>query len=142
MMINLDWKDAYDIGVDFIDQEHKTILSIMRNIRDSIINGNFDECSTLSDSLIEEAGNHFRHEERFLEHVKFPGLKEHKEYHRELLAQAKQVKEICEGAEKDHNLAECCDAMEGFLIDDVLNGDLQFVSFLEYEGHIKRKCYL
>jgi hemerythrin-like metal-binding protein len=140
-MINLDWNDAYEIGIDFIDQEHQAILSIMRNIRDSILNGNLDACATLSDSLIKEAGNHFSHEERFLERVKFPGLKEHKKYHGDLLAQAEQVKKICEGTIKDHKLAECFDAMEEFLIDDIINGDLQFVSFLEYEGHIKRKFY-
>lgn len=138
-MVDLDWNEVYEIGVDFIDLEHKKILAIMRNIRDSIIDEKLEECSRLSESLIKEAENHFMHEEGFLEKVKFPGLKEHKKYHEELLIQAKRVKEVCEGVDKDHNLVECFNAMEEFLIDDILNGDLQFVSFLEYEGLIKRK---
>lgn len=111
----------------------------MRSLRDAIVNDNLEECSSLSDSMIYEAENHFIHEEAFLEKVEFPGLTKHKKYHEELLMQAKQVKEICEGVDKDRDLMGCFDAMEKFLIDDILNGDLQFVSFLEYTGHIKRK---
>jgi len=138
-MVDLDWKDYYEIGVNFIDLDHKKILTVMRDLRDAITDGNLEECSCLSDSMIKEAENHFINEEVFLEKVKFPGLKEHKKYHEELLIQAKQVKEICEGVNKDHDLMECFEAMKKFLIDDILHGDLQFVSFLEYEGYIKRK---
>jgi len=138
-VVDLDWHDFYEMGIEFIDQEHKEILAIMRNIRDAINTGNLVRCSYLSGRLIREAENHFNNEEEYLEQLKFPGLKEHKEYHAELLMQAHQVKKICEGSKKDHNLTECFNAMEKFLIDDVLYGDVQFQSFLEYKGLIKPK---
>jgi hemerythrin len=140
-MIDLDWHDFYTIGVDFIDQEHKEILSVMRELRDAIAAGNLDECATIADSMIQEAERHFHNEEEYLAKVNYPGLETHKEYHAKLLLQAKQVKGLCERAELDHELMDCFNAMERFLIDDVLKGDVQFVSFLEYEGHIKRKFY-
>lgn len=140
-MLNLDWSEAYEIGINFIDLEHKQLLTIMRDIRDSILAGDLAECSALSSTLINEAVKHFRHEETYLEKVNYPGLEEHKKYHLGLLVQARQVKEICDGTDKAHDLHECFDAMEQFLIDDVVNGDLQFLSFLEYEGHIKRRYF-
>ena len=138
-MIDLDWHDFYEIGVDFIDEEHKNILSIMRGIRDSILADDYDECTILSTEMINAAIEHFQHEEEFLAGVKFPGLEKHRKYHQTLLVQAKRLKRICEGSEKDHNLMECFEAMEKFLIDDIFHGDIEFKSFLEYEGIIHRK---
>ena len=138
-MIDLDWQDFYEIGVDFIDRDHKKILTIMQNLREAIIDGDLDKCSSLSDSLIKEAKNHFTNEEVFLEKVKYPGLKEHTKYHGELLLQAKQIKKTCDFVNREYDLMQCFDAMEQFLLDDILNSDLEFISFLEYEGHIKRK---
>lgn len=138
-MVDLEWDKAYEIGVDFIDAEHQGLLATMRAMRDAIIRGDLGECSDLSLELISGAEKHFRDEERYLEKVRYPGLREHKEYHRGLVAQALLVKQICEGTEQEHDLEACFEAMEQFMIDDIINGDLQFVSFLEYEGHLKRK---
>ena len=68
--------------------------------------------------------------------VKYPGLEEHKKYHRKLLIKADTTKRICEGYETEHDLKECFDGMAKFLIDDILKGDIQFKSYLEYEGYI------
>ena len=136
-MINLEWDDFYNIGIDFIDQDHKDILTVMRELRDAITNGNLEVCARISDRMIEVAKNHFIKEEAYLEKVNYPDLNGHKKYHKTLLLQAKQVKEICEGINHEHDLMTCFKSMEEFLIDDVINGDLEFVSFLEHEGHIK-----
>ena len=138
-MADFDWHDMYEIGIDFIDQEHKTIFFIMQDIRHAVINGNLEEGSKLSSSMIRETENHFAHEEQFLEQVKFPGLNEHKKYHTALLIQANRVKMICEGIVKDHDAMDCLDAMEEFLVDDILGSDFQLKSFLEHEGYIKRQ---
>lgn len=132
------WRDCFDIGVDFIDSEHREILSILRCIGQAVCDGNLCECAKASDTLINAAKEHFRHEEKYLEEVDFPRLAEHKKYHIELLEQAEHVKEICEGDRNKHSLKECFDIMESFLIDDVLRGDIDFKSYLEYNGYISR----
>lgn len=137
-MIDLDWHDFYDIGVDFIDAEHKQILAIMRGIRGAILADNYDECSLLSNEMIVAAKEHFKHEEEYLEKLEYPELNEHISYHHELVVQANKVKEICEGYEKSHNLMECFEAMEKFLIDDIFHGDISFKSYLQHKGIIKR----
>ncbi len=134
-MINLDWDKSYEIGINFIDNEHKGILSIMRSIREAINDGDLKECELLSDILIDASARHFAHEEQYLAEVDFPRLEEHKQYHISLLDQARQVKALCGNIEQNGSLEECFDAMEKFLIDDVVMGDLDFKSFLEYYGH-------
>jgi len=136
-MINLEWDDSYTIGIDFIDQDHKRLLSIMRDLRDSILEGKLKKCASLSNNIIQETEAHFTKEETYLKKIGYPYLEKHKKYHQELLAQAQQVKNICEGINQEHDLIKCFQVMESFLIDDITNGDVQFVSFLEYEGHIE-----
>lgn len=136
---SLEWRDFYEIGVDFIDNEHRELLSIMRSIGHAVDTGDFAACVKQADILINAVRQHFMHEESYLEKVNFPRLDEHKRYHEELLRQVHQVKTICEGAGENHSLNECFDAMKNFLIDDVLRGDIDFKSYLEYNGHISRK---
>lgn len=136
-MSDLIWHDFLKIGVDFIDSDHKKLLSIMIDTKAAIEEGNNKKCAQLLTSLLKEASDHFSREEKYLLEVNYPGLEEHKIYHKELLIKADTTKRICEGLEKEHDLKECFDGMAHFLIDDILRGDIKFKSYLEYEGHIK-----
>lgn len=138
-MTDLTWHDAFLIGVDFIDEDHKSLLKIMQETKRAIEEDNFNKCAKLLTSLLKEARDHFSREEEFLFKAKYPGLEEHKKYHNELLIKADTTKRICEGIETEHDLKECFKGMANFLVDDILNGDIIFKSYLEYEGFIKRK---
>jgi len=135
-MTDLEWHDLYLIGVDFIDDDHKRLLSIMQHVRDSILQEDFKRCSTLLEELLVEANEHFTREEEFLTEANYPEVIEHHEYHQGLIEQASTVKSICDGIEEKHDLKECFDAMVQFLIDDILGGDIKFKSFLEDRGYI------
>lgn len=138
-IINLEWHNFLEIGVDFIDDDHKNPLKIMLHVKDAIDDNNFSKCSILLTQLLKDAKEHFVREEEYLSKVKYPQLEDHKIYHKQLLIQAKTTKNICEGIETEHDLKECFENMANFLIDDILRGDIKFKSYLEHEGHIKRK---
>lgn len=136
-MADLLWHDFLSIGVDFIDNDHKQLLNTMVAIKSAIEADDKNKCVTLLTSLLKEARDHFSREEKYLLEVKYPGLEEHKIYHKELLIKADTTKRICEGIETKHDLKECFDGMANFLIDDILRGDIIFKSYLQFEGHIK-----
>ncbi|RDH81492.1 MAG: hypothetical protein DIZ80_15545 [endosymbiont of Galathealinum brachiosum] len=136
-MNDLSWHDFFEIGVQFIDDDHKRLLSIMLNTRKAIEEGDNKKCVQLLTSLLKEANDHFEREEKYLLEVKYPELEEHKKYHRELLVQVETTKRICEGIETEHDLSKCFDGMARFLIDDILKGDINFKSYLQYEGYVK-----
>ena len=138
-MADLKGHDFLKIGIDFIDDDHRKLLSIMQDIKKAIEEDRQDECVVLLTSLLKEARAHFSREEKFLYEAKFPGLAEHKMYHEELLIKADTTRRICEGIETDHDVKECFDGMAKFLIDDILRGDMKFKSFLEHEGYTKPK---
>ncbi len=137
-MANLVWHDFLKIGIEFIDNDHKKLLGIMQDIKATIEKDDFDECVTLLTLLLKESAAHFEREEHFLREAKFPGLEAHIEYHQELLSKANTIKKICSGFESDHDLKECFDGMANFLIDDILRGDINFKSYLDYHGYTQQ----
>lgn len=138
-MTDLQWHDFLKIGVEFIDDDHRKLLQIMQDIKATIEHKNYDKCVALLNTLLSEAKGHFSREEKYLEEVKYPGLKEHKKYHDELLVKADSIKKICQGIETEHDLKQCFDKMAHFLVDDILKGDIKFKSYLEYEGYVAKK---
>lgn len=134
-MVDLVWHDLYEIGVDFVDDDHKKLLSLMVEIRDAIKSSNFEACTVLLIDLLDCAKLHFDREESYLESVGWEGLPEHRLYHGELLKQADVMRAICAGIQESHDLQECFDSMAKFLVDDILRGDIKFKSFLSYHGH-------
>jgi len=138
-MVKFTWRDYFEIGVDFIDDDHKYLLEIMQDIQNAINAGEHNKSIALLNKLITESNNHFQREEQYLEEVKYPRLEEHKKYHRELIIRADATKQICEGIKHEDDLKTCFDGMAKFLVDDIFHGDIQFKSFLEFHGHIKNK---
>lgn len=132
MSVDLSWKEYYALGIDEIDEDHKQLLSIMKSLSNAAKKGDLRECDLLSDQLLEAAKKHFKTEEEFLERVKFPRLEDHKAYHQTLLVQAQDVKDICSGKNVQKSLEECIDSMEGFLINDIIMGDLDFKSYVKH----------
>jgi hemerythrin-like metal-binding protein len=139
--MDLLWRDFYELGVDFIDEDHKRLLHVMQDVGDAVSRVDREESGRLLSLSLAEAKSHFAREEEFLAKVGWPGLEDHKNYHRQLklMQQAIQAKRICEGIETEHDLQECFGGMARFLVDDVLRGYILFKSYLEYEGIIERK---
>jgi hypothetical protein len=64
----------------------------------------------------------------------YPWLKDHALFHGELVLKAKGVKVLCMDQQKPDNIDRCFQEMATLLIEDVVKGDLQFVSFLQDKG--------
>ena len=137
-MTDLQWHKFLEIGVDFIDEDHKKLLNIMVDTKAAIEEGDNNKCIVLLTSLLKEAREHFDREEQYLTEVKYPSLNEHKKYHKDLLIKADTTKRVCEGIETKHELKKCFEGMTEFLIDDILRGDIRFKSYLEYHGYIDK----
>ena len=137
-MEKFDWLESFELGITEVDEDHRRMLAIMRQIEQAADSESFDRCKELLDELLSFTVAHFRREEKMLEEFGYPNVEIHKKYHTELLARAKAVKSVCEALETKQNLKECCHEMFGFLVDDIVMGDLKFKSYLEDKGHITR----
>lgn len=137
-MAKLDWLETFELGVPEIDDDHREMLAIMKRVEVAADAEDFDLCADLLDKLIEFAKAHFKREEDLLEEAGYAHLELHKEYHAALVHRANTVKAICKGLRTRERFKDCCSEMFGFLVDDIVAGDLGFKSFLEEKGMIKR----
>lgn len=107
-----------------IDTDHEQMIDIINSVSDATIKRELGQCKKLLLSFMDFARDHFTREEKILFDSGFPGAESHALYHQELLGRADGVRQLCV-------------EMAGFLIEDVVKGDSQFVSHLIEKGLVK-----
>ncbi|MCW8915721.1 MAG: hemerythrin family protein [Magnetovibrio sp.] len=125
-------------GHPMIDGEHAEIVDMINAISDSIAEEDAKQCAAKLDQFLVVCDNHFKSEEALLANAGYPDLKDHAAFHAELLLKAKAVKALCIKTDEPDRLKRCFDEMATLLIEDVVRGDMQFVSFLEEKGLIRK----
>ena len=133
-MVELEWLETFEIGLQEIDDDHREMLRIMQDIKAAGEARDRKRCARLLDALIDYSKAHFEREEKILDEIEYPSLEVHEAYHADLLNRAEEVKEACKAIRSDRDFRECCEQMFGFLIDDVITGDMKIKSFLQERG--------
>ncbi len=89
-----DWSTSYELGVDFIDTQHKKIFSILNDIINAQSrNANRAEIEEIIDDLIFYTKIHFNQEEKEMEDDKFPEVMEHRALHQEFTSKITKFRE-------------------------------------------------
>jgi hemerythrin-like metal-binding protein len=131
--------NSFKTGHPAIDEDHANLAAIIDAIDDAINgDGEAEACRQLLDAFIEAARQHFIREEHVLKAVGFPGFGRHCLYHRKLLEQAKVVKTHCDQMLERNHLRQCFEEMARFFVDDVIRGDMEFVSYFQVTGIVQR----
>lgn len=133
-MNKFQWITSFATGVQAIDADHRQLLALADAIGQAVARSDADETRERLDAFIALSQGHFSREEAFLERVAWPGLADHKRYHRRLLGQAEELRRSCDAA-ADAGVPACYEEIAVFLIDDILRGDNAFKSFIEHHGH-------
>lgn len=77
------WKKKYSVGVKALDNQHKALIGILNEFHAAMLKGRGESIGGhVLLRLKNYSGEHFPAEERLLESIKFPGLAQHREYHR------------------------------------------------------------
>lgn len=100
-MEKVEWDDAYCIGVDEIDMQHRKLLSIINEFYDVTTGHPADyslKVGRCLKKLADYTHDHFLSEEILMESYQFPGYSKHKEEHENFIAQlATKVPQIASG---------------------------------------------
>lgn len=82
------WDDAYSVGVDAFDEDHKRLLALGNAvIQAATIEREQSAVRTLLDALHEESSQHFAREEALMREAGFPLLRDHHDQHLRLSAE-------------------------------------------------------
>jgi hemerythrin-like metal-binding protein len=130
-MRTLQWPTKYDIGIEAIDDDHRELYAVMRDIHDSIETGDLAHTKALTEDFIGLAKAHFAREQEMLLRVRFPDVEEHIRHHAAIIAKARELKAIREDKAGKTEAAHLYDELLSVLLDDIVRGDHYFKSFLE-----------
>lgn len=129
--VSLKWKQKWECGDLLIDKQHHEILEKGSKIMNrSFLDIKSKEFTKELEMFLEHVQEHFACEEKLLEMVKYPDVKEHKELHKELTQKTLRLKKYYEiGELKRADLFS-------FILDDVIIGHLIEQDVLFFK-HIK-----
>ncbi|MGB8273762.1 MAG: hemerythrin domain-containing protein, partial [Alphaproteobacteria bacterium] len=127
-MEKFEWSPTFEIGVSEIDDGHRLLFTLAQQVSEAVEEGDHEACRSLVDSFFKATESHFAAEERFLASRRYHGLDAHKKYHASLLAKAGRLKQASDNATERGQATESYLEVVGFLIDDILRGDMSLKS--------------
>jgi hemerythrin-like metal-binding protein len=128
------WKEQFKIGVREIDEQHRHLLDIINQIIASIEKKNeWQTTSSIIDSLINYAYNHFATEERYMLENKYPELVWHVGLHLEFIRKVFAMSEevTLKGVELQR---EMLSYVTSWYTNHVLGVDRKYMQYLAKKG--------
>jgi hemerythrin len=131
---NYSWKDEYNTGVKFIDDQHKYFLNIIRDLDSNLQTGVTKESAAkIFFSLVHYAEHFLIQEEIYFKDSQLPSTQEHKDLHAAFIKRVIQFKTDY-GRDIDHT----CQTMKAYLDDwfnnHILKYDKEAIDYLKGKG--------
>lgn len=117
--IGFKWQKKWETGDPTLDDQHYQILEKGSHIMNKSFSGmKSKEFEKELELLLNHIKDHFSYEEKFLEKIKYPNIKEHTELHKELIEKTLRLKKYYEAGELKRS------DLFAFVLDDVIMGHL------------------
>lgn len=114
-----------------VDEDHRRLIAQVNDIIKALDEGRAPDCAELVPEFVAFTKKHFLREEALLERHDYPELDKHRDHHRRLHDNLESLLKLAA------NVAESEPARESlrkelvyFMMDDVINADLDFKAFL------------
>jgi hemerythrin-like metal-binding protein len=134
MTITHTWKEEYNTGVKFMDEQHKYFLNIIRDLHVFLDTGVCkDSASKIFFSLVHYAEHYLIQEEIYFKDYHHPSTSEHKARHSEFINRVIQFK-----TDYEKDLEHTCQTMLDYLMDwfnnHILKYDKEAIDYLKEKG--------
>ncbi|MBL8668860.1 MAG: hemerythrin family protein [Rhodospirillales bacterium] len=134
-MTLLRWRDSLSLNVPIIDADHKRLFELLNRVRFLDLAG--DEPQAIADALSElllYTQTHFRREEKLMELGGYPGLAQHRRYHRFFTEKVAEVMARFRANPHGFRVHDFYELLANWLTDHVLGEDMKirpYVAHLE-----------
>jgi len=129
-MKNLEWQNEYSVGVEEIDDQHRSLLDTINTIlEEQRVRYDASKFSPALYSLIHYAYTHFATEERYLLKVHFPDLKQHVMEHIDFIMKTLSLA-LKVASSGDESRLELLRYLKEWYSNHVLGTDRKYIPFL------------
>lgn len=135
-MTHIHWNPAFSFGVQELDDQHKRLVCILNNMRESLASNDAERtASALFDALAITLRSHIFSEESLMRRHGYSGLDNHQKKHHQILEQLDvTARGISAG---NRQLArDVLDFIESWWQNHVRNDDSQFVQSLSSQRYL------
>lgn len=116
------------IGIPQIDEEHKGLFQIVREIHDLLenqyINDKYDMIISMLERLEEYADEHFRHEEAYMKQINHPELDLQKKQHLEFDVKMEELSSLVSSRDQQDVLSDLLSYLVRWLYRHIIGSDL------------------
>lgn len=131
-----DWSEAYRIGVDEIDEQHRGFFAASHRLYDAIVDRKGKEAvAEVVTFMRAYAEQHFQTEEAFMRKHEYPGLSEHRQAHAAFFQRLEDLEQDLRMIGPTQALADrALDITQDWLIDHIADEDML------YALHVKARA--
>jgi len=134
MEAKLSWKEDYNTGVKFIDEQHRYFFNIMTDLSENLEDGVCKEsASKIFFSLAHYAEHYLIQEEINFKDYHYPGLNEHKQLHAAFIKRVIQFK-----TDYARDIGHTCQTMMEYLLswfdNHILKYNKEAIDYLREKG--------
>ncbi len=132
------WSNEYSIGIDKVDQQHKNLFVLGKNL-DNIVKENSDEDNFTDiilaiSELLEYTTEHFDSEEKFMISIDYPKLDEQVMEHKKMIDYIGDIDVKNLDSSQHETLESLVDFLSNWILKHILEKDLQITEFLKSRG--------
>lgn len=129
-MAGTDWGEIIEMGIPFVDSDHRVLLRLLNLLEDSLAaSEDSSVVSSVLQSLTEYTAYHFRREEAFLEVCGYPDLADHRAVHERLRRDVASFMADLHNDPASIAALELRDFVKAWLIEHILGDDMAYRDF-------------
>ncbi len=131
------WRNEYSVGIGTLDADHIVIASLINHIDDAKQAGTDETAiAAILSALIEHARRHFAREERLMEKSGYPALERHREEHRLLEDQLREMHEEYQRTPDPELSQEIMELLNFWLVEHILKVDMHYRPYLKADPEV------
>ena len=123
----VEWSKDIEIGVDFVDADHKVLINLLNQINDCI--EQHEESTVVGsvlDALVEYTNFHFMREEKMLESCGYADLTSHQKTHQDLSQQVLKIYADYQNDPWTVNPEDVLEFLKSWLVDHIMGHDFAY----------------
>jgi len=121
------WSKNLEIGVDFVDADHKVLIKLLNQVNDCIVQ--HEESTVIGsvlEALVEYTDYHFLREEKMMKISGYPNLLEHREIHLTLSSKVRKIYNDYQSEPWKVNPDDILAFLKSWLVEHIMGHDIEY----------------
>ncbi|MBT8440093.1 MAG: bacteriohemerythrin [Gammaproteobacteria bacterium] len=128
-MQRVEWTEEYELGIDVIDGQHKSIVDYINKLADAGPDITSEQLAEVVDSLLDYTYSHFAFEEALMEEAGYENLIAHQKTHEAFTDRVKELHgRFCEGESVNEEMGEL---LKNWLLNHIKEDDRSYASLVK-----------